>query len=121
MRHTIRGLIIQDRRVLLVTGHGADFYWTPGGGVEAGESPEETLHREIQEELGVAVKSFVPHSQYDYEDQRVENFLIEIEGDIVPGAEITAIAWYATSSDVKPSDGFRSTVLPRLLQDDLID
>ena len=31
MRRTIRGIIIRDRKVLLVTGHKADFYWTPGG------------------------------------------------------------------------------------------
>ncbi len=68
MRHTIRGLIIKDRKILLVTGHGADFYWTPGGGVEIGEIPEETLHREIKEELGVEIRTLAPHSKYEYEN-----------------------------------------------------
>lgn len=28
----------------------------PGGGVEFGEKPEETLHREIKEEIGAEIK-----------------------------------------------------------------
>lgn len=121
MRHTIRGIIIKDRKVLLVTGHGADFYWTPGGGVEANESIEETLHREIMEELGVAIQSFKPYLAYEYESQRVENFLIEIEGDITPGSEITDVVWYSTTALVNPSTGFRDALLPSLIEDGLID
>ena len=121
MRHTIRGLIIKDRKVLLVTGHGADFYWTPGGGVEPGETPEETLRREIKEELGVQIHTLIPHSAYDYEDQRVENFLIQIEGNIKFGNEITGVVWYSSESTLKPSNGFKNTILPRLLQEGLVD
>lgn len=121
MRHTIRGLIIKDRKVLLVTGNGADFYWTPGGGVEGGESSEQTLRREIIEELGVTIKAFKQYSAYDYEDQRVENFLIETEGDIKPDNEITGVVWYSSDSDATPSNGFKNTILPQLLQEDLID
>ncbi len=74
MRHTIRGIIIRDRKVLLVTGHKADFYWTPGGGVEAGETIEETLRREILEELGVTITSLTPYNSYEDDDQEVDNF-----------------------------------------------
>lgn len=121
MRHTVRGLIIQNRKILLVTGYGADFYWTPGGGVEVGELQEETLRREIAEEIGVEILSITPHSKYIYEDQKVENFLIEIEGNILPGNEITKTAWYYTKSNIKPSKGFKDMVLPMLLDDNLID
>lgn len=120
MRHTIRGLIIKDRKVLLVTGHNADFYWTPGGGVKAGEMPVQTLKREIKEELGVQVKALTSHSQYIYEDQRVENFLIEIEGNIKANNEITGIIWYTSDSTLNLSNGFKDMVLPLLLQEDLI-
>jgi 8-oxo-dGTP pyrophosphatase MutT (NUDIX family) len=121
MRHTIRGIIIKDRKVLLVIGHEADFYWTPGGGVEAGETIEETLCREIKEELGVTVRTLELYYSYDYEDQKVDNFLIEIEGDIKTGSEITGTSWYSSGSTIKLSRGFRDMVLPRLLQDGLID
>lgn len=121
MRHTIRGIIIRDRKVLLVTGRDADFYWTPGGGVEAGETIEKTLRREIIEELGVTITSLKPYYSYDYEDQRVENFLIQIEGDIKTGSEITGTSWYSSGSTIELSNGFRTMVLPRLLDDGLID
>ena len=121
MRHTIRGIIIKDRKVLLVTGHNADFYWTPGGGVEANETIEATLRREILEELGVTVRALNPYYSYEDDNQKVDNFLIQIEGDIKTGSEITGTSWYSSGSTIKLSNGFRTMVLPRLLQDGLID
>jgi len=121
MRHTIRGIIIKDRKVLLVTGHDADFYWTPGGGVEPSETIEETLRREIKEELGVSVLTLKPYYSYEDDDQKVDNFLIQIEGDIKTGSEITGTSWYSSDLIIKLSNGFRTMVLPRLLHDGLID
>ena len=121
MRRTIRGLLIKDHKVLLVTGHGADFYWTPGGGVEGDETPLETLHREIQEELGVTVDSAQEYSSYIYQDQDVQNFLITISGEIHVGEEITDYAWYDSSNTlIKPSSGFTDALLPKLIKDNLI-
>lgn len=121
MRHTIRGIILQNKSVLLVTGHGADFYWTPGGGVEPGETTIETLHREIKEELGVVVKRYKPYYSYEYADQKVDNFIIEIEGEITVGEEITGFTWYRSSSkDINPSDGFINTLQPQLIKDGLL-
>jgi len=121
MRHTVRGLILKNKKILLVTGHGADFYWTPGGGVESGETIVETLHREIREELGVVVTNFKPYHSYEYSDQKVDNFIIEIEGDIEVGEEITGFAWYDSSSNlIKPSNGFSDALMPQLINDGLL-
>ena len=121
MRHTVRGIILKNKQILLVTGHGASFYWTPGGGVESGETIVDTLYREIKEELGVLVTSYKPYHSYEYANQKVDNFIIEIEGDIKVGEEITGFAWYDSTLDaIKPSNGFNESLRPQLIKDGLL-
>jgi len=122
MRHTVRGILLKNKQILLVTGHGADFYWTPGGGVENNETIVETLHREIKEELGVVVTTYKPYYSYEYKDQKVDNFIIEVEGDISANVEITSIAWYdSNTTSTKLSNGFNEVLKPRLVADELIN
>ena len=121
MRHTVRAIILQNKQILLVTGHGADFYWTPGGGVEGSETIVETLHREIKEELGVNIESYSPYYSYTYEDQKVDNFIVTIDGEIEVGEEITGYTWYSSKSDIKPSNGFINTLMPKLMSENLIN
>ncbi len=66
-------------------GHGAykDWWEFPGGKIEPGETPEEALIREIQEELGVDVvidESLIPVG-YDYPEFHLsmDCFLCHIE------------------------------------------
>jgi 8-oxo-dGTP diphosphatase len=70
-------LIDVDGRVLLARRPAgkvmAGLWEFPGGKVEAGERPEETLVRELQEELGITVKesclaplTFASHSYADF-------------------------------------------------------
>lgn len=39
-----------------------------GGIIEEGESPEQALVREVQEELGITLKHFTPFKEYDSDD-----------------------------------------------------
>jgi 8-oxo-dGTP diphosphatase len=54
------GILVHDEKVLLVRSSSPQIkpplWWLPGGGIDFGESPEETLLREFHEETGLAIK-----------------------------------------------------------------
>jgi 8-oxo-dGTP pyrophosphatase MutT (NUDIX family) len=64
----------------------SDYYETPGGGIDAGETPEQAVVRECREELGYQVKIIAPLGEVDdfYNLIKRENhnrfFLCEREG-----------------------------------------
>lgn len=48
----VRGIIVQDEKILLCKNLEQGFYYLPGGHVERGEFPEQAFKREMLEELG---------------------------------------------------------------------
>ena len=84
----VLGLAIRkDGRYLLTRrhepeNHRIDNKWQlPGGGLEFGESVEQVLAREMEEELRVSVRILFPYPivknhVYDYKDKKVEVFLL---------------------------------------------
>lgn len=55
VKHTVRAIIEKDGKYAMQQS-GAGEYKIPGGGVENGESHEETLEREVLEETGLIVR-----------------------------------------------------------------
>jgi 8-oxo-dGTP pyrophosphatase MutT (NUDIX family) len=98
----IAGIIIKDKKLLMLLGRGYKELWTPGGKVEPGESDEGCLRRELKEEIGVDLldckffKEYKNPSFYHPERQTIERvYIIEIKGEIKTSAEIDSFIWFA--------------------------
>lgn len=120
MRRTARAIIIKDKKLLLVTGYNAGYYWTPGGGIEEGESPEQALRREVQEELGAKIVSFKRYVTFQYNTQHVTAFTVEMGDNFTVGNEITDFVWYQRGDDIKVAGRLRHKLIPELMRNGLI-
>ncbi len=76
-RIEVVGAVIRKGNLVLVTQRGQgefkDGWEFPGGKIEPGETPEEAVRREIEEELGasIAVENFLTSVEWDYPAFRV--------------------------------------------------
>ena len=61
-RQSVRAIIIKEQSLLVIKRNkfGMLYYTLPGGGIELGEQPEQTLRREMQEEAGLTVGALRP-------------------------------------------------------------
>jgi len=129
VRMTKIGAVIQDdtRRLLVVKKHvpGRDTYIIPGGLPEGTETQQETLERELLEELGVKVVSSVLFGNYEepseFEDAILSMtvFDVTIEGVPSPQSEIIDALWidrnYAAKG-VSIGSTLANHVVPRLIE-----
>lgn len=100
MIEVVCAVIMREGRVLIAqraTGHLAGLWEFPGGKVDAGESAEEALEREIREELGcgVMVGEAMSPVEHDYPELsiRLRPFWCAVgEGEPV-ALEHAAIRW----------------------------
>lgn len=54
-RPSVRGIVIKNGNIAMMHSLKYDYYKLPGGGIETGETYEETLVREVREESGLVV------------------------------------------------------------------
>ncbi|GAA2562157.1 hypothetical protein GCM10010435_37700 [Winogradskya consettensis] len=99
---------VRDRRLLVVRTHGLDVFYLPGGTPEAGESPAETVIREVAEETGIRLDpaalqpfaEFVEPAHGRPGTVRLICFTGPGEGEPHPADEIAEAAWF-TSADLE--------------------
>jgi 8-oxo-dGTP diphosphatase len=94
-------VVVADGRLLLVRSRGHANWALPGGKLEAGESPEQAVQREVGEELSVAIApgtlrqiGFVAaNGSRDHYDQTL--FAGRLIATPRAGAEIEELGWFA--------------------------
>lgn len=93
-------IIIKDKKSLIVRPKGKDFFLTPGGKYESGETAEDCLRRELQEELQVEMISSTHYKDYYFEKAHgkevplyLDLYRVEISGEPTPSSEIEEMQW----------------------------
>jgi NAD+ diphosphatase len=80
----------------------SNFYSCLAGFIEIGETPEQTVHREVEEEVNLYVKNvrYISSQSWPFPSQLMLGFLAEYDGgEIVPDlSEIADAQWFDIDS-----------------------
>ncbi|MEB3230857.1 MAG: NUDIX domain-containing protein [Leptolyngbyaceae bacterium] len=121
---------IRHRSLLCVRTAGKDAFYLPGGKREPGESDQETLVREVWEELGVALQAetirwfqtytAAAHGYGATTQVKMACYCAEFRGEIQPCGEIEEMAWLQSEGRDRCAP-VNQVVLDDLLYRGLID
>ena len=127
------GILLNNRRLLVSKSYGKDIFFAPGGKLEAGETPEEALVRELKEELTIAVhkETLSPFGTFTHpvtgdEDRTITMHVFIVsswEGTIAAANEIQEVRWVTAEegSALYMGSIFKEEVIPRLKSQGLLD
>lgn len=130
--HKAGGILIRDRKFLVTKSKDRPFM-APGGKLTDGETPEESLRRELGEELGITVglgdlekfgTFYAPAAGQEEKYLKMDVFFVRHwNGTIRASNEIEEIMWINSllSDGIKLGSIFQHEVLPRLKKEDMID
>lgn len=124
MIDAIAWIHIHQHKLLCVRTQGKDAFYLPGGKREPGESDQQTLMREVCEELNVRLNPDTITWFQTYEADahghgigtqvRMPCYLAEFEGTFQPRAEIAEMAWFGKD------ERDRCAPVNRIVIDDLV-
>jgi mutator protein MutT len=130
--HKAGAILIQDRKLLVTRSKGKQVFVAPGGKLEAGETPQQALIRELAEELQLCVTAadltevgtfYALAAGNETKQLRMDVFMVNHwEGAITIDNEIEEIRWVTTATQgINLGSIFEHDVIPELKAMDLID
>ena len=127
------GIIIRDKKLLVERSKGKDFFISPGGSIEAGETAKQALVRELKEEFDIDTKeedfevfdkTTAPAANSPEVNVIMETFMVHgYTGEPTPSSEVEELRWVTTADIGKLPMGsiFEHTIMPKLKEMGLID
>lgn len=131
--HKAAGIIIRDRKLLVEKSKNKEFFISPGGSIEEGETAKQALARELMEEFRITVKEndmevFGTFSAAAAGNESktvvMEVFMIKsFQDEPTPDNEVEKIAWINSviPQEMKVGSIFEHQIIPLLKKCDLID
>jgi len=130
MRQRVSVVIIENKKLLLVRGK-ENFFSTPGGKIEEGETDKEAIIRELSEELHIAPVDITPIISYEAiiqgtdQNQTVKCFQVtNYTGTLKPSKEISEVFWYSKDDYLQNTHkvpiSIFTNLLPKLIEMNLL-
>lgn len=109
-RLAVDAIIVKDSKILLIkraTEPFKDLWALPGGGVDYNETLEEALKKEVQEEVGLLVKSTKFLNIYSKPERDpfqviALTYITEVTGNPKAGTDASEYQWFALDNLPKP-------------------
>ncbi len=127
------GIIVKDKKLLLERSVNKERYNSPGGKINAGETPEEALVREIREEFSMDISEddlqLMGKFERDHDTEECTRILMHVffvnksDFNPKPSSEVREIIWvdYNSSLNLPIGTVFQQDVIPHLHTEGYID
>ena len=127
------GILIKDRKILVERSKNKEFFISPGGSIEDGETPTQALVRELWEEfkINVTENDFEEFGIFSaqavgQEDKKIQMNVYIVkswQGEPTPSSEVEEILWINSNipTGIKVGSIFEHDVIPKLKAMNLID